>query len=143
VAAIQSQWDAKSFEGFAPTYRAHHTVDNPRRIQWQQPDLRAPAAGGEVHDSVFVPDIPEPDRVNLMARWLFRGTRMHLAIRALPGDGCPRVALACLLHAEPASQLLLFDEPTNTSTWRMPANCRTHCVPTKTHWEWSAKTIPC
>ena len=38
---------------------------------------------------------------------------MHLPIAALSGGQRLRASLACLLHASPAPQLLVLDEPTN------------------------------
>jgi len=59
------------------------------------------------------PDTPESERMNLLARYLFRGDRMHLRVGALSGGERLRATLACVLHAEPAPRLLLLDEPTN------------------------------
>jgi ATPase subunit of ABC transporter with duplicated ATPase domains len=55
----------------------------------------------------------EADRMNLLARFLFRGPRAHLPAAALSGGERLRATLACVLCAEPAPQLLLLDEPTN------------------------------
>lgn len=87
----------------------------PGRVAYlsQRLDLLDPDRTVAENFASFVPGMPEPDRANLLARWLFRGTRMHLPIRVLSGGECLRAALACLLHAEPAPQLLLLDEPTN------------------------------
>ena len=51
--------------------------------------------------------------MNLLARFLFRGSRMHLPVGVLSGGERLRATLACVLFAEPAPQLLLLDEPTN------------------------------
>ncbi|MBN9112176.1 MAG: ABC-F family ATP-binding cassette domain-containing protein [Pseudonocardia sp.] len=59
------------------------------------------------------PGMPESDRMNLLARFLFRGPRVKLPIGALSGGERLRATLACILFAEPAPQLLLLDEPTN------------------------------
>ncbi|MGS2617187.1 ribosomal protection-like ABC-F family protein [Micromonospora sp. LZ34] len=59
------------------------------------------------------PDLPEAQRMNLLARFLFRGARMHLPVGVLSGGERLRATLACVLCAEPAPQLLLLDEPTN------------------------------
>ncbi|GAB2627712.1 ABC-F family ATP-binding cassette domain-containing protein [Novilysobacter erysipheiresistens] len=59
------------------------------------------------------PGMPSVERMNLLARFLFRGDRMHLLVRALSGGERLRATLACILHAEPAPRLLLLDEPTN------------------------------
>ncbi|MFF2523425.1 ABC-F family ATP-binding cassette domain-containing protein [Streptomyces liangshanensis] len=59
------------------------------------------------------PAMPEAQRMNLLARFLFRGSRIHLPVGALSGGERLRATLACVLYAEPAPQLLLLDEPTN------------------------------
>src|SRR5437868_3018848 len=63
--------------------------------------------------AAFAPAMPEAERMNLLARFLFRGPRMHLPAGALSGGERLRATLACVLYAEPAPQLLLLDEPTN------------------------------
>ncbi|MEJ3658050.1 ABC-F family ATP-binding cassette domain-containing protein [Actinomycetes bacterium KLBMP 9759] len=59
------------------------------------------------------PAMPQSRRMNVLARFLFKGQRIHLPIRALSGGERLRATLACVLYAEPAPQLLLLDEPTN------------------------------
>ncbi|WP_432939703.1 ribosomal protection-like ABC-F family protein [Kribbella sp. CA-253562] len=61
----------------------------------------------------FAPTMPEAQRMNLLARFLFRGQRIHLPVGVLSGGERLRATLACVLYAEPAPQLLLLDEPTN------------------------------
>ncbi|MGW5116199.1 ribosomal protection-like ABC-F family protein [Streptomyces noursei] len=61
----------------------------------------------------FAPDRPEAERMNLLARFLFRGARAHLPVGVLSGGERLRATLACVLCAEPAPHLLLLDEPTN------------------------------
>ncbi|MBF6399532.1 ABC-F family ATP-binding cassette domain-containing protein [Nocardia cyriacigeorgica] len=63
--------------------------------------------------AAFAPDLPDARRMNLLARFLFRGSRVHLPVGALSGGERLRATLACVLFAEPAPQLLLLDEPTN------------------------------
>ncbi|MFJ1824244.1 ABC-F family ATP-binding cassette domain-containing protein, partial [Streptomyces sp. NPDC088178] len=63
--------------------------------------------------AAFAPERPEADRMNLLARFLFRGPRVHLPVDVLSGGERLRATLACVLCAEPAPQLLLLDEPTN------------------------------
>ncbi|GAA4560799.1 ribosomal protection-like ABC-F family protein [Planotetraspora kaengkrachanensis] len=63
--------------------------------------------------AAFAPAMPEAERMNLLARFLFRGSRVHLPISVLSGGERLRATLACVLYAEPAPQLLLLDEPTN------------------------------
>jgi ATPase subunit of ABC transporter with duplicated ATPase domains len=63
--------------------------------------------------AAFAPAMPEPERMNLLARFLFRGSRVHLPVGVLSGGERLRATLACVLCAEPAPQLLLLDEPTN------------------------------
>ena len=59
------------------------------------------------------PKRPEAERMNLLARFLFRGPRAHLPVGVLSGGERLRAVLACVLCAEPAPHLLLLDEPTN------------------------------
>jgi len=59
------------------------------------------------------PALADAERMNLLARFLFRGARAHLPVRVLSGGERLRATLACVLFAEPAPQLLLLDEPTN------------------------------
>jgi ATPase subunit of ABC transporter with duplicated ATPase domains len=61
----------------------------------------------------FAPGMPEAQRLNLLARFLFRGSRIHLPVGVLSGGERLRATLACVLYSEPAPQLLLLDEPTN------------------------------
>ncbi|MEU1268610.1 ribosomal protection-like ABC-F family protein [Streptomyces sp. NPDC005799] len=63
--------------------------------------------------AVFAPERPEAERMNLLARFLFRGARAHLPVGVLSGGERLRATLACVLCAEPAPHLLLLDEPTN------------------------------
>jgi len=87
----------------------------PGRIAYlsQRLDLLDPDRTIAGNFAAFVPDMPEPERANLLARWLFRGERMHLPVGVLSGGERLRASLACVLHAEPAPRLLLLDEPTN------------------------------
>jgi ATPase subunit of ABC transporter with duplicated ATPase domains len=63
--------------------------------------------------AAFAPAMPSAQRMNLLARFLFRGPRRHLPVGVLSGGERLRATLACVLFAEPAPQLLLLDEPTN------------------------------
>ncbi|MFC3454592.1 ribosomal protection-like ABC-F family protein [Amycolatopsis speibonae] len=63
--------------------------------------------------ATFAPNLPESQRMTLLARFLFRGARSQLPVGVLSGGERLRATLACVLFAEPAPQLLLLDEPTN------------------------------
>ncbi|TCB96835.1 ABC-F family ATP-binding cassette domain-containing protein [Micromonospora zingiberis] len=63
--------------------------------------------------AAYAPDRPQSQRLNLLARFLFRGARAHLPVGALSGGERLRATLACVLYAQPAPHLLLLDEPTN------------------------------
>lgn len=63
--------------------------------------------------AAFAPERAEAERMNLLARFLFRGARAHLPAGVLSGGERLRATLACVLCAEPAPHLLLLDEPTN------------------------------
>jgi ATPase subunit of ABC transporter with duplicated ATPase domains len=63
--------------------------------------------------AAFAPSLSQTRRMHLLARFLFRGSGIHLPVGALSGGERLRATLACVLYAEPAPQLLLLDEPTN------------------------------
>jgi ATPase subunit of ABC transporter with duplicated ATPase domains len=63
--------------------------------------------------AAFAPGLSETRRMHLLARFLFRGSGIHLPVSALSGGERLRATLACVLFAEPAPHLLLLDEPTN------------------------------
>ncbi|MEU7751855.1 ribosomal protection-like ABC-F family protein [Micromonospora sp. NPDC049171] len=63
--------------------------------------------------AAYAPSLPDATRMNLLARFLFRGNRVNLPVGVLSGGERLRATLACVLCAEPAPQLLLLDEPTN------------------------------
>lgn len=76
-------------------------------------DSLDPARSVAEHLHAAAPELPAGERADLLARWLFRGARMHVPVAALSGGERLRAALACALHAQPAPQLLLLDEPSN------------------------------
>lgn len=79
----------------------------------QRLDLLDPERTVAENLAAFAKTMPEAQRMNLLARFLFRGSRVHLPVGALSGGERLRATLACILFAEPAPQLLLLDEPTN------------------------------
>ncbi|MGC4892676.1 ABC-F family ATP-binding cassette domain-containing protein [Micromonospora sp. DT31] len=79
----------------------------------QRLDLLDPARTVAENLSTFAPGLTDAQRMNLLARFLFRGDRAHLPVRVLSGGELLRATLACVLNAAPAPQLLLLDEPTN------------------------------
>jgi len=79
----------------------------------QRLDLIDPARTVAENLAAFAPGLSDADRMNLLARFLFRGARVHLPVGVLSGGELLRATLACVLFAEPAPQLLLLDEPTN------------------------------
>ncbi|MEV5974763.1 ABC-F family ATP-binding cassette domain-containing protein [Streptomyces sp. NPDC051921] len=79
----------------------------------QRLDLLAPDRTVAENFAAFAPERTEAERMNLLARFLFRGPRAHLPVGVLSGGERLRATLACVLCAEPAPQLLLLDEPTN------------------------------
>ncbi|MFF1379405.1 ribosomal protection-like ABC-F family protein [Streptomyces sp. NPDC058308] len=79
----------------------------------QRLDLLDPERTVAENFAAFAPERHEAERMNLLARFLFRGARAHLPVKVLSGGERLRATLACVLCAEPAPQLLLLDEPTN------------------------------
>lgn len=79
----------------------------------QRLDLLDPERSVVENLAAAAPGMSDAQRLNLLARFLFRGDRVHLAVGALSGGERLRATLCCVLFAEPAPQLLLLDEPTN------------------------------
>ncbi|WFE35249.1 ribosomal protection-like ABC-F family protein [Micromonospora sp. WMMD975] len=79
----------------------------------QRLDLLDPDRTVAENLAAFASARPEAERLNLLARFLFRGARVHLPVGVLSGGELLRATLACVLFASPAPQLLLLDEPTN------------------------------
>ncbi|MFJ5097225.1 ABC-F family ATP-binding cassette domain-containing protein [Streptomyces sp. NPDC088557] len=79
----------------------------------QRLDLLDPDRTVAENFAAFAPERSDAERMNLLARFLFRGPRAHLPVGVLSGGERLRATLACVLCAEPAPQLLLLDEPTN------------------------------
>ncbi|WP_329172120.1 ABC-F family ATP-binding cassette domain-containing protein [Streptomyces sp. NBC_01477] len=79
----------------------------------QRLDLLDPDRTVAENFAAYAPERPEAERMNLLARFLFRGPRVHLPVGVLSGGERLRATLACVLCAEPAPHLLLLDEPTN------------------------------
>lgn len=79
-----------------------------QRLDLLDPDMTVAENFGQ-----YAPDRPQSKRMNLLARFLFRGARAHLPVGVLSGGERLRATLACVLYAEPAPHLLLLDEPTN------------------------------
>jgi ATPase subunit of ABC transporter with duplicated ATPase domains len=79
----------------------------------QRLDLLDPDRTVAENFAAYAPDRPTAERMNLLARFLFRGARAHLPAEVLSGGERLRATLACVLYAQPAPHLLLLDEPTN------------------------------
>ncbi|MEV6327718.1 ABC-F family ATP-binding cassette domain-containing protein [Streptomyces sp. NPDC051909] len=79
----------------------------------QRLDLLDPDRSVAENFAAHAPERPEAERMNLLARFLFRGARAHLPVGVLSGGERLRATLACVLCADPAPHLLLLDEPTN------------------------------
>jgi ATPase subunit of ABC transporter with duplicated ATPase domains len=63
--------------------------------------------------AVAAPEVPEKELRNRLARFLIRGAAMDRPVSSLSGGERFRLALATMLLADPAPQLIVLDEPTN------------------------------
>ncbi|WP_029135815.1 ABC-F family ATP-binding cassette domain-containing protein [Nakamurella lactea] len=99
--------------GRLPPVDGQAAVRVPARLLPQRIDLLDPALSVFQNAAAFAPTAePNPLRARL-ARFLFSGDAADRPVAALSGGEQFRAALACLLLAEPAPQLLILDEPTN------------------------------
>ncbi|MER5642403.1 ABC-F family ATP-binding cassette domain-containing protein [Kitasatospora sp. NPDC002227] len=99
--------------GLAPDSGAVRRAEGRVAYLSQRLDLLDEARTVAENLAAFAPSLPDARRLNILARFLFRGARIHLPVRALSGGERLRATLACVLYAEPAPHLLLLDEPTN------------------------------
>jgi ATPase subunit of ABC transporter with duplicated ATPase domains len=97
----------------APTAGRVRRADGRVAYLSQRLDLLDPARSVAQSLALAAPALPEADRMNLLARFLFRGPDAYRPVGTLSGGELLRATLACVLHGEPAPQLLLLDEPTN------------------------------
>ncbi|MHA6737637.1 ABC-F family ATP-binding cassette domain-containing protein [Rhodococcus erythropolis] len=97
----------------APTSGEVKRADGRVAYLSQRLDLLDPARTVAENFALSAPGLPAPERMNILARFLFRGAGAHLPVAALSGGERLRATLACVLFADPAPQLLLLDEPTN------------------------------
>ncbi|GAA3310668.1 ABC-F family ATP-binding cassette domain-containing protein [Streptomyces cinereospinus] len=90
--------------------------------------------------AAFAPERPEAERMNLLARFLFRGPRAHLPVGVLSGGERLRATLACVLCADPAPICCCSTSRPTTSTWSARASWRARSTPTRAPSWWSATT---
>lgn len=79
----------------------------------QRLDVLDPRSSVLENLAAVAPGMAETERMHLLARFLFKGSRVRLPVGALSGGELLRATLACVLFADSAPQLLLLDEPTN------------------------------
>ncbi|MFF4222249.1 ribosomal protection-like ABC-F family protein [Streptomyces abikoensis] len=99
--------------GLAPESGAVKRADGRVAYLSQRLDLLDPDRTVAENFAEYAPERSEAERMNLLARFHFRGARAHLPVGVLSGGERLRATLACVLCAEPAPHLLLLDEPTN------------------------------
>ncbi|WP_236757461.1 ABC-F family ATP-binding cassette domain-containing protein [Aeromicrobium sp. PE09-221] len=85
-------------------------------VRYLPQDLRLLDPGMSVVDNVrrFAPEADQTTIRSQLARFLFRGRAADHPAATLSGGERWRATLACLLLADPAPQLLILDEPTNS-----------------------------
>ncbi|WP_157245186.1 ABC-F family ATP-binding cassette domain-containing protein [Nonomuraea typhae] len=92
---------------------AAHGVPVPLRYLPQRLDLLDESMSVLDNVRAFAPQASVTDVRSRLARFLFRGQKVHQPVVTLSGGERFRATLAALLSADPAPQLLLLDEPTN------------------------------
>lgn len=90
--------------------------------------------------AAFAPERPEAERMNLLARFLFRGARAHLPVGVLSGGERLRATLACVLCAGKPRTCCCSTSPPTTSTWSARVSWRVRSTPTRAPSWWSATT---
>ncbi|MBF4561352.1 ABC-F family ATP-binding cassette domain-containing protein [Microbacterium sp. VKM Ac-2870] len=92
-----------------------HAVAHTDRIGYlsQRIDHLDDAASPLAHLRRAAPGVGDVELRNRLARFLLRGDTVLRPVRALSGGERFRLALACLVMADPPPQLLVLDEPTN------------------------------
>ena len=83
----------------------------------QRLDLLSPEVTVAESLAAYAPGLSETRRMHLLARFLFRGSRIHLPVTALSGGERLRAMLACVLYADRRrSSFCSMSRPT-TSIW--------------------------
>ncbi|NJQ06099.1 ATP-binding cassette domain-containing protein [Streptomyces lonarensis] len=85
----------------------------PLRFLPQRLDVLDDGASVAANVAAVAPGVPENEIRRQLARFLFRGARAEQPAGTLSGGERFRAALAAMLLASPAPQLLMLDEPTN------------------------------
>lgn len=106
----------------------------------QRLDLLDPERTVAENFAAFAPGRPEAERMNLLARFLFRGPRAQLPVGVLSGGELLRATLACVLCAEPPRSCCSSTSRRTTSTWSASASWRARSPPTRARSSWSATT---
>lgn len=103
----------RTIAGELPPTRGEVTVDAPTRFLPQRLDVLDDELSVVENVARFAPTATDNAIRARLARFLFKGARADRAAGTLSGGERFRAALAALLLAEPAPQLLMLDEPTN------------------------------
>lgn len=103
---------ALAAEGLAAAITGELHTDRVRFLQ-QSDDGLDDERSAEENVRAAAPHLEDRELRNRLARFLIRGDAMTRPVATLSGGERFRVALAALLLAEPAPQLLILDEPTN------------------------------
>lgn len=106
---------AVSAPGGDPGRRCAHATAHTDRIGYlsQRIDLLAEDETPLENLRRAAPGVGDVELRNRLARFLLRGDTVLRPVSALSGGERFRLALACLVMADPAPQLLVLDEPTN------------------------------
>lgn len=103
----------RTLAGDLPPVSGEASVHLPMRFLPQQLDVLDDDLSVVENVARFAPDATDNRIRARLAHFLFRGARADRAAGTLSGGERFRAALASLLLADPAPQLLMLDEPTN------------------------------
>lgn len=99
--------------GFSPAVAGSVDVAVPAGYLAQRLDGLDPTLSVVANVRAVAPDVSLQDIRDQLGRFQFRGVAADAPVARLSGGERFRAALACVLLARPAPQLLILDEPTN------------------------------